>query len=193
VKLIVGLGNPGYEYAQTPHNLGFMAVDRLAEISGVAVARRESQALVASTELERETLVLAKPQTFVNLSGMAVANLLRRLELDPASLIVLVDDVNLPLDMVRIRLRGSAGGHNGLKSVIGALGSEQFLRVRIGAAPERPIEDLVSYVLRPFARRDLGRVAEAVDQAVEAVRMILKEGPQKAMNGFNRRAPADEL
>lgn len=192
VKLIVGLGNPGYEYARTPHNLGFMAVDRLAEICGVAAARRESQALVATTELEGERLVLAKPQTFVNLSGMAVANLLGRLHLEPADLIVLVDDVNLPLGMIRIRLRGRSGGHNGLKSVIGAVGSDQFLRIRIGAAPERPIEDLVSYVLRPFAKNDFDKAGEAVDLAAEAVQKILREGPQKAMSGFNRRAPSGE-
>ncbi len=192
MKLIVGLGNPGYEYAQTPHNLGFMAVDRLAEISGVTVSRRDSQALVAKTEVEGEAVVLAKPQTFVNLSGLAVSNLLRKLELEPAGLIVLVDDVSLPLGMIRIRLRGSAGGHNGLKSVIGQLGSDQFMRIRMGAGPDHPIEDMVSYVLRPFAKKNLEKAAEAVDQAVEAVQMILKEGPQKAMNRFNRRAAFEE-
>lgn len=193
MKLIVGLGNPGFEYALTPHNLGFMAVDRLAEVCGVAVARRDSQALVVPTELEGEPIVLAKPQTFVNLSGLAVANLLRKLELEPADLVVLVDDVNLPLGLIRIRLRGSAGGHNGLKSVAGALHSEQFLRVRMGAGPDHPVEDLVSYVLRPFGKRERESVAETVEQASDAVRTILKEGPHKAMNRFNRRVTSEEL
>jgi PTH1 family peptidyl-tRNA hydrolase len=192
VKLIVGLGNPGYEYHLTPHNLGFMAVDRLAEICGVDVSRRQSQALAAETQLEGEPVVLAKPQTFVNLSGLAVAHLLEARELTERELIVLVDDVNLPLGAIRIRAQGSAGGHNGLKSIIGALGSEGFLRVRMGAAPDQPPEDLVSYVLRPFRKPELESVAELVDQAVEAVRVIVKEGPQKAMNRFNRRVASQE-
>lgn len=192
MKLIVGLGNPGYEYYLTPHNMGFMAVDRLAEICGVDISRRQSQALTAATELEGEAVVLAKPQTFVNLSGLSVAHLLRGLELAEDGLIVLVDDVNLPRGAVRIRQRGSAGGHNGLKSVIGALESDGFLRVRMGVGPERPIEDLVSYVLTPFRKGDLEAVAGLVDQTVEAVRIILREGPQKAMNQFNRRVLSRE-
>ena len=187
MKLIVGLGNPGYEYYLTPHNLGFMAVDRLAEICGVEISRREAQALTASTELEGEPVVLAKPQTFMNLSGMAVARLLARYELAVEDLIVLVDDVDLPFGSLRIRRRGSAGNHNGLKSIIGALESDQFGRVRMGVKPERPVEDLVSYVLGPFRKADLEVLAEMVDQAGEAVRLILKEGISRAMNCYNRR------
>jgi PTH1 family peptidyl-tRNA hydrolase len=187
VKLIVGLGNPGYEYYLTPHNLGFMVVDRLAESCGVEISRREAQALTASTELEGEPVVLAKPQTFMNLSGMAVARLLARYELAVEDLIVLVDDVDLPFGSLRIRRRGSAGSHNGLKSIIGALESDQFGRVRMGVKPERPVEDLVSYVLGPFRKADLEVLAEMVDQAGEAVRRILKEGISKAMNRYNRR------
>jgi len=188
VKLIVGLGNPGYEYYLTPHNLGFMAVDRLAEICGVEISRREAQALTASTELEEEPVVLAKPQTFMNLSGMAVARLLARYELAVEDLIVLVDDVDLPFGSLRIRRRGSAGNHNGLKSIIGALESDQFGRVRMGVKPERPVEDLVSYVLGPFRKADLEVLAEMVDQAGEAVRRILTEGISRAMNRYNRRS-----
>jgi PTH1 family peptidyl-tRNA hydrolase len=187
VKLIVGLGNPGYEYHVTPHNLGFMAVDRLAESCGVEISRREAQALTALTELEGEPVVLAKPQTFMNLSGMAVARLLARYELPVEGLIVLVDDVDLPFGSLRIRRRGSAGSHNGLKSIIGALKSDQFGRVRIGVKPERPVEDLVSYVLGPFRKADLEVLAGMVDQASEAVRFILKEGISGAMNRYNRR------
>ena len=187
MKLIVGLGNPGYEYYLTPHNLGFMAVDRLAETCGVEIARREAQALTAPTELEGQPVLLAKPQTFMNLSGMAVARLLARYELPVGDLIVLVDDVDLPLGSLRIRPRGSAGSHNGLKSIIGALESDQFGRVRMGVKPERPVEDLVSYVLGPFRKADLEVLAEMVDQASEAVRIILKEGIFRAMNRYNRR------
>jgi len=187
VKLIVGLGNPGYEYHLTPHNLGFLAVDRLAEDCGVELARRESQALAVITELAGAEVMLAKPQTYMNLSGLAVARLLSKYGLSPQNLMVLVDEVALPLGMVRIRARGSAGGHNGLKSIIGALESDEFVRVRMGVKPERPVEDLVSYVLSPFRRAELESVAEMLDQASEAVRVILKESPQKAMNRFNRR------
>jgi PTH1 family peptidyl-tRNA hydrolase len=192
VKLVVGLGNPGYEYYLTPHNLGFMAVDRLAESCGVEISRREAQALTASTELEGEAVVLAKPQTFMNLSGMAVARLLARYELPVEDLMVLVDDVDLPFGSLRVRRRGSAGSHNGLKSIIGALESDQFGRVRMGVKPERPVEDLVSYVLGPFRKADLEVLAEMVDQASEAVRFILKEGISRAMNRYNRRSASPQ-
>jgi PTH1 family peptidyl-tRNA hydrolase len=187
VKLIVGLGNPGYEYHLTPHNLGFRVVDRLAEGCGVEVVRREAQALTAATEIEKEQVVLAKPQTYMNLSGMAVERLLLRYELRVRDLIVLVDDVDLPLGMLRIRSRGSAGTHNGLKSVIGALQAEDFARVRMGVGPERPLEDRVSYLLNPFRKAELESVADMIERAAEAVSAILKEGIPAAMNRFNRR------
>ncbi|MGD0920847.1 MAG: aminoacyl-tRNA hydrolase [Terriglobia bacterium] len=189
MKLIVGLGNPGYQYHLTPHNLGFMAVDQLAESCGVKISQHEARALTASTELEGQPIVLAKPQTFMNLSGMAVARLLERYDLPVRDLIVLVDDVDLPLGLLRIRPRGSAGSHNGLKSIIGALQADEFGRVRMGVMPERPIEDLVSYVLAPFRKADLEVVAEMLDQASEAVKVILKEGISRAMNRYNRRSP----
>jgi PTH1 family peptidyl-tRNA hydrolase len=193
VKLIVGLGNPGYEYLRTPHNLGFMAVDRLAEECGVELGRRESQALAATTELEGVEVMLAKPQTYMNLSGLAVVRLLSKYELSPRDLIVLVDEVALPLGALRIRSRGSAGGHNGLKSIIAALESDEFVRVRMGVKPERPVEDLVSYVLGPFREGEMEKVADMLDQASEAVRVLLKVGPQKAMNRFNRRVSPQPL
>lgn len=192
MKLIVGLGNPGYEYHLTPHNLGFMAVDRLAEECGVGVTRPEGQALTARTELENVEVVLAKPQTFMNLSGMAVARLLDRHGLSVRDLIVVVDEVELPFGTLRIRQRGSAGGHNGLKSVIGALDSDEFVRVRMGVQPERDVEDRVSYVLARFRKSDLETVAGMVEHSVEALRVILREGPQKAMNLFNRRKRPSE-
>ena len=188
MKLIVGLGNPGYEYYLTPHNLGFMLVDRLAEDCGVQVTRPEAQALTATTRIEGEDVVLAKPQTFMNLSGMSVARLLERYELETGDLVVLLDEVNLPLGSLRVRLRGSAGGHNGLKSVIGELESDDFVRLRMGVGPEHPVEDLSSYILSRFRKADMEGVADLLDRATEAVRVILREGAPKAMNQFNRRA-----
>ncbi len=190
MKLIVGLGNPGYEYHRTPHNLGFMAIDRLADTCGVELARREAQALTVSTELAGVRVVLAKPQTYMNLSGLAVERLLRNYELAPRDLLVLVDEIELPLGMLRIRPRGSAGGHNGLKSIIGALEADDFTRLRMGVRPDRPMEDYVSYLLGPFRPAEMASVGEMLDQASEAVRVILSEGVQKAMNRFNRRVPS---
>jgi len=192
VKLIVGLGNPGYQYQLTPHNLGFRAADRLAEDSGVKFSGREAQAETVATQIAGVPAVLAKPETFMNLSGLAVARLLERHGLKAEDLIVLLDEVELPLGSIRIRARGSAGGHNGLKSIIGALGSDSFARVRMGVGPEQPIEDRVSYVLSPFRKRDLETVAEMIERAAEAVRVILAEGIQKAMNRFNRRVRPPE-
>ena len=192
MKLIVGLGNPGYEYQLTPHNVGFMAVDRLAESCGVEVARREAQALTAATQIEHTDVVLAKPLTYMNLSGIALARLLENYGLTPADLMVLSDDVNLPFGSLRIRRRGSAGGHNGLKSVIGALQSGEFVRVRLGVKPDEPVEDLVSYVLRRFRKDDLEAVADMLDAAEDAVKVILKEGTPSAMNRFNRRVTSPE-
>ena len=192
MKLIVGLGNPGYEYHLTPHNLGFMAVDRLAEMCRAEFSRREARAKIASARFHGEQVVLAKPQTFMNLSGVSVSGLLRSLDVPLEDLIVLVDDVDLPLGSLRVRPKGSAGGHNGLKSVIGALGTDLFTRVRMGAGPENPAEDLVAYVLSPFRGRDQEIVAEMIDRAIEAVRVVLKEGVEKAMNLFNRKVQAEE-
>ncbi len=193
MKLIVGLGNPGREYLMTPHNMGFMTVDRLAEICRAEFSRREARALIASARLHGQQVVLAKPQTFMNLSGASVSGLLRSLDLSVEDLIVLVDDVDLPLGSLRIRRKGSAGGHNGLKSVIVALKTDDFTRVRMGVGPEKPIEDLVSYVLTPFREEDRETVTEMIGQAVQAVGVILREGAEKAMNLFNRKVSAEEL
>lgn len=192
MKLLVGLGNPGYEYQSTPHNLGFMAIDRLADACGVEVAYREAQALTVSTELAGVRVVLAKPQTYMNLSGLAVARLLRNYELEPSDLLVLVDEIELPLGMLRIRPRGSAGGHKGLKSILGALEADDFTRLRLGVRPDRQVEDYVSYLLGSFRPGEMASVREMLSQASDAVRVILSEGVQKAMNRFNRRVPTPE-
>lgn len=187
MKMIVGLGNPGYEYRLTPHNLGFMAVERLAEECKLKLAHCEAQALTASGHLKGGDVLLAKPQTYMNLSGMSVARLMAKHGLEVGDLIVLVDDAALPLGSLRVRPRGSAGGHNGLKSIIAALKSSEFVRVRMGVGGEQPIEDLVSHVLGRFKKADLETVSQMLAETCEAVRVILREGSEEAMNRFNRR------
>jgi peptidyl-tRNA hydrolase, PTH1 family len=187
VKLVVGLGNPGYEYVLTPHNLGFMVIDHLADQCGVQVSRNEGAALTAKACIDGCELVLAKPQTFMNLSGVSVRRLLEGYDLSTSDLTVLVDEAALPFGTLRIRKRGSAGGHNGLKSIIGALGSDEFIRVRMGIQPDHPVSNLKVHVLGRFSRGQLEAVAEMVDRAAEAVEVIVREGVESAMNQFNRR------
>ena len=192
MKLIVGLGNPGLEYALSPHNLGFMAVDRLAEGCGAKVAKKEAQSLTGKATLAGQAVLLAKPQTYMNLSGAAVARLMARYSIEPEEMVVLFDDLDLPLGMIRIRRQGTAGGHNGMKSIIGAIQADEFIRVRMGIQPDSnsPLEEATPYLLGNFRRRELGAVSDLLDQAVDAVHMILREGPRKAMNRFNRRVAA---
>jgi PTH1 family peptidyl-tRNA hydrolase len=189
VKLIVGLGNPGVEYQWTPHNMGFLAVDAIANQCGVQVSNRHCKALTARVELEGEPALLAKPETFMNRSGDAVGALLDEYEADPAKdLIVLVDELALPFGSIRIRERGSAGGHNGLKSVIARLGgSQEFLRIRLGVAPEHRLTSGRDYLLSPMRKAQLELAAEAVETCSEAVRMILRQGAAAAMNRFNQK------
>ncbi len=192
MRLIVGLGNPGPEYVWTPHNLGFQALDRLAELAGARIERPEAKSLLGRGRLAGHEVLLAKPQTFMNVSGLAVRELLARFECDPAETIVLYDDVALPWGMIRVRERGTAGGHNGMKSMIGALGTMQFTRVRLGVQPEHPVDDLAAYVLRPMRRADMESAAEMVNAAAEAVHVILAEGVGRAMTRFNRRVEPPE-
>jgi len=193
VKLIVGLGNPGIEYQLTPHNLGFRAIDRIANECGVEVRNRQYRALTARSEIGGETVLLAKPETFMNLSGISVRELAVKHEIRPESdLIVIYDELDFPLGKIRIRQRGSSAGHNGMKSIIEALGTQEFLRIRLGIAPERKIADGVKFVLTPFRRAQLKKVEEVLESAAEAVKMILKEGPAAAMNRFNRKAGPEE-
>ena len=192
MKLIVGLGNPGLEYALSPHNLGFMAVDRLAEGCGAKVAKKEAQSLTGKATLAGQAVLLAKPQTYMNLSGAAVARLLARYSIEPEEMVVLFDDLDLPLGMIRIRRQGTAGGHNGMKSIIGAIQADEFVRVRMGIQQDSnsPLEEATPYLLGKFRRREWEAVSDLLDQAVDAVHMILREGPRKAMNRFNRRVAA---
>jgi PTH1 family peptidyl-tRNA hydrolase len=192
MRLIVGLGNPGMEYAWTPHNLGFLAVDALAEDAGIRVTRPEAKSFVGIGKLAGHEVMLAKPQTMMNLSGLAVRELASRAECEPSGVIVLCDDIALPWGMLRVRERGTAGGHNGLKSVIGALGTTEFVRVRLGVKPEEMRGDLKEYVLRQIQRDEEDLVGEEIDLAAEAVKVILAEGTQAAMNRFNRRVSAQD-
>jgi peptidyl-tRNA hydrolase, PTH1 family len=193
VKLIVGLGNPGIEYQFTPHNMGFLTIDRIAGDCGVEVRNRQCHALTARTVIGSEPVLLAKPETYMNLSGMAVRELVAKHEVRPETdLIVIYDELDLPLGTIRIRQRGSSAGHNGMESIIGALGTQEFLRIRLGIAPDRKITDGVKYVLTPFRKAQLKVVDELLDTAAEAVNVVLKEGPAAAMNRFNRKLETPE-
>ena len=185
--LIVGLGNPGSDYVPTRHNLGFMLIDKLAEEERIVVKRRECQSLVGQAEVEGVVTKLAKPQTYMNVSGVAVSCLLRKIESDAPieQLVVISDDLALPVGKIRIRERGSAGGHNGLKSIIAEIGSDEFIRLRIGIQPEHPISDAKRFVLDPFARSEQAIVAESIETGAKALRVIIRDGALKAMQQFN--------
>jgi PTH1 family peptidyl-tRNA hydrolase len=186
VKLIVGLGNPGIEYQFTPHNLGFLAIDRIADDSCVELRNRQCHALTTRAVVGSQTVLLAKPETFMNLSGTAVRELVAKYEVRPEQdLIVIYDELDLPLGRIRIRLRGSSAGHNGMKSIIGELGSQEFPRIRLGIAP-------LTKILKPFRKAQLEQVNAVLDIAAEAVKVILSEGLAAAMNRFNRKAGPDE-
>ena len=189
MKLIVGLGNPGIEYQFTPHNLGFLAIDRIAGNLGVDVRSRHCRALTARAEIAGQPVILAKPETFMNLSGLSVRELVAEYQADVTSdLIVIYDELDFALGTIRIKQRGSSAGHNGMESILGALGTDEFLRIRLGIAPERKISDTIKFVLTPFRKAQLKVVDEVLDSAADAVEMILKEGPAAAMNRFNRKA-----
>jgi PTH1 family peptidyl-tRNA hydrolase len=188
VKLIVGLGNPGIEYQFTPHNLGFLAIDRIAGDLGVEVRNRQCRALTARAVIADRSVLLAKPETFMNLSGVSVRELVEEYEAKPESdLIVIQDELDFPLGTLRIHTRRSSAGHNGIESIIGALGTQDFLRIRIGVAPERKVSDGKEYLLAPMRKADLQAADAVLDTVEEAVKVILKEGPAAAMNRFNRK------
>jgi PTH1 family peptidyl-tRNA hydrolase len=188
VKLLVGLGNPGIEYQFTPHNIGFLALDRLAERHGARIANRHCRSLTGKAVIAGQEVLLAKPETFMNLSGLAVRELVQEYEADAAKdLIVIYDELDLPLGSIRIRERGGAAGHKGMTSIQGALGTEEVLRVRLGIAPEREVSDASRYVLSQFRKSQYELLDQVLDTAADAVETILKEGPSAAMNRFNRR------
>jgi PTH1 family peptidyl-tRNA hydrolase len=185
--LIVGLGNPGSDYAATRHNLGFMLIDKLAADERIVVKRRECNSLVGQGEIEGVVTKLAKPQTFMNLSGVAVSCLLRKVQSDAPvkQLVVISDDLALPVGKVRIRERGSAGGHNGLKSIIAEIGTEEFIRLRIGIQPDHPLADAKRFVLDTFPKSEQTIVEETLEKGADALRTIIRDGALKAMQQFN--------
>jgi len=188
VKLIVGLGNPGIEYQFTPHNLGFLTIDRIANDLGIEVRNRKCRALTARAEIAGVPVVLAKPETYMNLSGLSVQELVEEHQVEVKSdLIVIYDELDLPFGTIRIRQRGGTAGHNGMESLLGALGRDEFLRIRLGIAPEHKVSDGARFVLTPFRKAQDGVVSEMLDAAAQAVEVILKEGPAAAMNRFNRK------
>jgi len=194
--LVVGLGNPGLEYLWTPHNAGFMAIDRIAEQEGVVVQNRRCRAVTATCRIAGREVVLAKPETFMNLSGAAVAALIHEFEVDPAQdLLVIYDELDLVLGTFKIRERGSPAGHNGARSVTNALDSQEWLRLRIGVGLDLPPEAKEAggkrpgrdYLLSPMRKADLAKLDEVLDKVATATRRIIQEGPVPAMNEFNRK------
>jgi PTH1 family peptidyl-tRNA hydrolase len=185
--LIVGLGNPGKEYEWSRHNLGFRLIDKLSSDAGIRVSRRECQSLVGRVEIEGRVAKLVKPQTYMNLSGEAVGCLLakHRLAEPGENLIVISDDLALPFGKIRIRARGSAGGHNGLKSIIGVVGTNEFTRLRIGIQPDHPISDSKRFVLDVFSTAVRPEVEKVLEKSAEALRAILRDGVLQAMSSYN--------
>jgi PTH1 family peptidyl-tRNA hydrolase len=185
--LIVGLGNPGAEYERTRHNLGFMLIDLLAHEAGALVKRKDCRALVGRAELEGRRSLLVKPQTYMNLSGESVACLLAKQDSKSAeqNLIVISDDLALPFGAIRLRPRGSAGGHNGLKSIIAATKTDEFIRLRIGIQPEHPIGDAKNFVLDEFSRSERTELDKILERSAEALRAVLRDGIDKAMAQHN--------
>jgi PTH1 family peptidyl-tRNA hydrolase len=192
MRVIVGLGNPDPEYQWTPHNLGFMTVDELANRGSIRVERPEGKALVGKGKIAGEDVLLAKPQTYMNLSGISVRELLEKYELGPADLLVMWDEVQLPFGTIRIDRKGSGGSHNGANSVISAVGTQEFARIRLGCGPDHPLSSRKEFVLRPMKKAELEEAAEMIGKAGDAVEMILAKGIEPAMNIFNRRKPEAE-
>jgi PTH1 family peptidyl-tRNA hydrolase len=183
--LIVGLGNPGASYEKTRHNLGFMLVDRLAREAQAQVKRDECRALIGRAVIENETVELAKPQTYMNLSGESVSCLVAKADRTVERLLVISDDLALPLGSIRLRPKGSHGGHNGLRSIADCLKTSEFIRLRIGIMPEHPVGNTRNFVLENFAKGEIESVEETLDRSADAIRTVISEGIEKAMAKFN--------
>lgn len=187
--LVVGLGNPGPEYEMTPHNLGFLTVARLAERCEARLSRFECRALVGQASIAGRKALLAQPQTFMNLSGQSVKGLVEKYGMEPASVILVYDDLDLPWGAIRIREQGSAGGHHGVEDVIRCLGTQAFPRLRLGIHPGHPVRDGAKFVLAPFKSAQKQELGPLLDAAADAVESIIAGGVAKAMTAHNRRAP----
>jgi PTH1 family peptidyl-tRNA hydrolase len=193
VKLIVGLGNPGIEYQFTPHNLGFLVIDWLAEDHKVEVRNRQCRALTARTMIGNEQVLLAKPETFMNRSGASVRELVAKNELSPESdLIVIQDELDFPFGSLRVHRNRSSAGHNGIESIIDSLGTKDFVRIRIGVAPEHAVRDGKEYLLSPLSKTRMKSLDPVLTDAAGAAEMIVKEGPAAAMQRFNRKPEPPE-
>ena len=186
--LVAGLGNPGEQYAATPHNMGFLVVDRLAARHGIRVTRKECQALIGQGNIGGKTVLLAQPQTYMNLSGVAIKPLMERNEVTPADLVLVFDDLNLDWGALRLRPKGSAGGHNGVINVIEKIGTQEFPRVRLGVHPGHPLPSGKDYLLSRFNRQQTETLEAFIDLAADATESIIAEGVEKSMTKFNRRA-----
>lgn len=191
MKVIAGLGNPTGKYEGTRHNVGFMALDRLADKHGISVDTKKHRAYIGKGVIAGQKVILAKPQTFMNLSGDSIQQIAAYYKVEPEDIIILFDDISLDVGMIRIRKKGSAGGHNGIKSIIACLNSSDFPRVKVGVGNKRPGQDLADYVMGtiPKAQREL--LDEALDHAVDAVELMLAGEVEQAMNLYNRK-PAKE-
>ncbi|SPE36628.1 Peptidyl-tRNA hydrolase [Candidatus Sulfopaludibacter sp. SbA6] len=187
--LVAGLGNPGEEYALTPHNLGFLTIDRLAERHGIRVNRKDSRALAGVGEIDGHPVMLAKPQTYMNLSGTSLAPLMEKHSIEVGRLVVVYDELDLGWKALKIKPKGSAAGHKGMQSVIGSLKTSEIVRVRLGIHPDHPLPSGTEYLLAPLKRSQMKELDEFIDYAADAVRAIIAEGVEKAMTKFNRRAP----
>jgi len=187
--LVAGLGNPGEEYALSPHNMGFLTVDRLAERHAIRITRKDSRALVGVGEIDGHPVMLAKPQTYMNLSGTSLLPLMEKHAIELSRLIVVYDELDLGWMALKIKPKGSAAGHNGMKSVIGSLKTNEFVRVRLGVHPGHPLKSGQDFLLAPVKRSQMKELDEFVGYAADATRSIIAEGVAKAMTRFNRRAP----
>ncbi len=190
--LVTGLGNPGAEYERTRHNLGFMLIDRLAADLQTQVRREECRALVGRGEIAGRKIELVKPQTYMNLSGDSVSCLLKKEDRAVEKLIVISDDLALPFGRIRIRTRGSHGGQNGLRSIIDRLGTNEFIRLRIGIKPEHPVSSATNFVLERFSKGELETVEKVLTEAADAVSMIVTDGAEAAMARWNGELKAKE-
>lgn len=190
--LIAGLGNPTIRYKKTRHNIGFDTIDRVADTYGIRICRKEAKALTGSGMIAGQKVLLVKPQTYMNLSGESIGNLVQFYKLDPETeVVILYDDIHLPPGQLRIRTKGSAGGHNGIKNIIQHLGTEKFNRIRIGVGEVPLGRDQVSHVLSRFSREERKEIDEGIENAVQAVELLAAGRTDEAMNRFNRKNHTD--
>lgn len=185
MKLIVGLGNPGDEYARTRHNVGFMVADAFAEAHQITLNQTKFKAIIGKGVVGSEEVIIAKPQTYMNRSGESVSSLLSFFKLNPSDCIIICDDLELPTGKIRVREKGGHGGHNGLRSIIELTGSQEFVRVRIGIGRPAHQSQVSDYVLNPFSRDEKPLIEDAIERASRAVEAIVKDGVAMAMNRFN--------